>query len=412
MSIKIEKNKWDDVLERNINDAVDLLCGLIQYPSTRGNEQQISNYLKGKIDSLVDQTELMFIPDSLMDDPDYSFRIENFSYEGTANLRAIIKGLSSGKRIAFNTHLDVVPPSVGQTAAFEPVVKEGKVYGRGACDAKGQAVTLWLVIKALADLRLKPAGDLIFDFVAEEECGGNGTLLVVRKGLEAEAAIVLEPTDLQIAHLVRGAVWFEVKTHGVAGHSGSPGSTVSALKEVIKCMEAIEKVRDELLPISKQHLPEIAEHPNPMPVNFGILNAGTWPAAAPSEAVLKGVFGFLPPFHRRDIQNKLRQAISPYRAEIKFNMLNSDPSYVPKNHPIVELLINCAGSAQIPAMPSYMNASCDSWRYTEQLQIPAVVFGPGSISKAHTIDEYIEIEEIKKAAKILLCFIEKWSGLS
>jgi acetylornithine deacetylase len=345
-----------------------------------------------------------------MDDPDYSFRLEGFSYGETANLRLKIRGASGGKSLAFNAHLDVVPDTPGQVDPFSPVVRDGRVYGRGANDDKGPVVTIWLVLKALRDLKWRPAGDITVDFVVEEESGGNGTLLVVRNGLRADGCIVLEPTDLKVAHLVRGAVWFEVRTTGVAGHSGSPGSTVSALKEAIKCMDSIEKVREELLAVARRHVPMIADHPNPMPCTFGMLHSGNWPAAAPSDAVLKGVFGFLPPFHRADIQARIREAVAPHRAEVLFNMLNSDASWVDGGHPLVGGLIAAAGKAGITSGPVFMNASCDSWRYSEQLGIPAVVFGPGSISTAHGKQENVPIDEIRQAALAIIHFLNDWSG--
>ena len=79
----------------------------------------------------------------------------------------------------------------------------------------------------------------------------------------------------------------------------------------------------------------------------------------------------------------------PYRAEVLFNMLNSDPSWVDGNHPLVGGLSAAAGKAGIASGPAFMNASCDAWRYSEQLGIPAVVFGPGSISSAHGIQENV-----------------------
>jgi acetylornithine deacetylase len=394
----------------NLEAAVDLLCGLIRIPSVRGKQQEIGRWLKPKSEALADSAELVVMPDSIMDDPDYSFRLDGFSYGETANLRLKIAGAGGGKSLAFNSHLDVVPETRGQTDAFSPVVKDGRVFGRGANDAKGQVVTLWLVLKSLRDLGWRPAGDVTVDFVVEEESGGNGALLVVRNGLKADGCIVLEPTELQVAHLVRGAVWFEVRTTGVAGHSGSPGSTVSALKEAIKCMDSIENVREELLAVARRHVAMIVSHPNPMPCTFGMLHTGNWPAAAPSDAVLKGVFGFLPPFHRADIQAKLREAVSPHRAEVLFNMLNSDASWVDGNHPLVGGLIGAAEKAGIASGPVFMNASCDSWRYSEQLGIPAVVFGPGSITTAHGVQENVPIDEIQRAALAIIYFMNEWSG--
>jgi acetylornithine deacetylase/succinyl-diaminopimelate desuccinylase-like protein len=141
-----------------------------------------------------------------------------------------------------------------------------------------------------------------------------------------------------------------------------------------------------------------------------MLHSGNWPAASPSEATLKGVFGFLPPFHREDIQARLRQAVVPHRAEILFNMLNSDPSWVPENHSLVRLLCDAAAEAGTNAEPAFMNASCDSWRYSEQLGIPAVVFGAGSITAAHARDEHVALDDIQRTACALIYFIDRWSG--
>ncbi|MCK4338333.1 MAG: M20/M25/M40 family metallo-hydrolase, partial [Candidatus Aminicenantes bacterium] len=276
-------------VESNLPAASELLKDLIRIPSTRGNEKNISRFLKSRIEEYADHSELVIIPNSIMEDPDYSFRLADFKYTGEANLRLQLRGKHQEKTIAFNTHLDVVPATVGQDKAFSPFVENNKIYGRGAIDCKGQIVTLWLMLKTLYDAGLKPGGDITLDFVIEEECGGNGSLAVVRNGLEADAAIILEPTSLHVVHLVRGAVWFEVETSGRAGHSGSPDSTVSALKEAIRAMDSIEEVREKLLRVSRKKVVKIADHPNPMPCTFGMLHSGNWPAAAPSEGVVKGV---------------------------------------------------------------------------------------------------------------------------
>ncbi len=407
----MEKQNVTDIIENNINEAVDLLKDLIRIQSVRGQEKDISRFLQTRIERFADSAELVTMPESIINDPDYSFALDNFKYDGAANLRVKLDGSENGKSVAFNTHLDVVPASPGQDNAFEPFIEKGKVFGRGANDCKGQIATLWLVLKCLADLAIRPKGDVTIDFVLEEECGGNGSLLVVKNGLHADAAIVLEPTELQVVHLVRGAVWFTVETRGKAGHSGSPGTTVSALKEAIKAMDAIEGVREKLLKVSRNEVPKIAEHPNPMPLTFGMLHSGNWPAAAPNQAVLKGVFGFVPPFKREDVQNELTAAVNSNYAEVKYDMLNNDSSFTEENHPLVQTMLESAGSAGIAAQPEFMNASCDAWRYSEQLKIPTIVFGGGSISTAHSKEEHIKIEDIKKAAATLILFLNKWSGL-
>jgi acetylornithine deacetylase len=398
-------------VEENLGGALDVLRSLIEIPSVRGEEMGPARFLQSRLEGLAERVELVPVPDSIRDDPDYSFPLDGFRYTGEANLRARFRGRGAGRSLALNTHLDVVPPTPGQVEPFKARIEDGRLYGRGACDAKGQAAVLWLVFKALADAGLRPGGDLTADFVIEEECGGNGALLVQRNGLAADGAIVLEPTDLQVVHLVRGAVWFEVRCSGIAGHSGSPGITVSALKEAIAAMGAIEKVREETLAASRQAVPEIAIHPDPAPCTFGMLHSGVWPAAAPDEAVLKGVFGFLPPFDRRDIQARLERAIRPFRAEIRFTMLRNDPSRLAENHPLPQALLAACRDAGLPSGPAFMNASCDAWRYSAGLGIPTVVFGPGSIATAHGRDERIAVDDVKRAAAALIRFIDLWSGL-
>lgn len=404
-------SKIEKAVDQNLNEAIEVLKDLISIPSTRGNEIRVARYLSERIKNLADSIELIPITDEIMKDPDYSFKLENFHYTDSANLRVRLDGVGEGKSLAFNTHMDVVPPSEGQRDAFSPFTKDNKVFGRGANDCKGQIAILWLLLKSLKTLKLKPTGDIVIDFVIEEENGGNGTLKVVRDGLNVDAAIILEPTELQVVHLVRGAVWFTVKTEGKAGHSGSPETTVSALKEAIKAMDKIEKVREELLKVSKNKLDEIKDHPNPMPCTFGMLHSGNWPAATPNEAVLKGVFGFLPPFNREEVQKILTKSVENERAKIYFDMLNNDPSFVEKSHPLVITMLESAREAGIKSKAEFMNASCDAWRYSVQLKIPAIVFGGGSISTAHSKEENIPIEHIKKGAMALINFIYKWSGL-
>jgi len=212
-----------------------------------------------------------------------------------------IAGAAGGKSLAFNTHLDVVPETEGRPMPSPPWSGNGRVYGRGSNDAKGQVVTVWLVLKALRDLRWRPAGDLTVDFVVrggkrrQRQSGSSSG-----NGLQADACIVVEPTELQVAHLVRGAglVRSEDDRRGRSQRQ-PPGRTVSALKEAVKCMDSIEKVR-KAAGCCPPARPMVAAHPNPMPCTFGMLHTGNWPAAAPPMPSSRGVFGFLPPFHRAD----------------------------------------------------------------------------------------------------------------
>jgi acetylornithine deacetylase len=395
-------------------EVQDLLLGLIHIPSIRGKEGPAMRFLHNIICTYVDQCNLVTIDDSLIEDPDYAFPLPGFSYEDTPNLECIIRGRGESQSIVFNTHIDVVPPSEGQTNAFSPHSTNGIIYGRGACDAKGQVATLLALAMLIKEQNIRPKGDLVFHIVIEEENGGNGTLAMVRRGVYAQAAVVLEPSELAVIPAVRGAVWFQLETFGHAGHSGSKSSTVSALKNAVQAMGIMERYHDRLLEESRGN-PLFDCFQDPMPITFGECHAGKWPASVPSEATLRGVLGFLPNKDRFQVQKELRHAIESEgddwlrdHFKLTFPMLNSDGYSLKVDHSLVTHLVNAAQINECEGDVKGMTAACDAWFYNNMADIPTVVFGPGSLSHAHSKDEQIRLEDILKAAQILLDFVKEY----
>ncbi len=389
--------------------TLEFLTELIKIPSTRGNEGDASRFVHESIAGLVDGSELVEINDSIMRDPDYSFPLPGFTYEGTPNLECVIRG-SGGKSILFNTHLDVVPASEGQDLAFDPQVENGIIKGRGACDAKGQAATLFALALLLKERGKRPPGDLIFHFVIEEENGGNGTLAMIRRGVRADAAIVLEPSEMHVIPAVRGAVWFELKVFGKATHSGNVSGRISALEKAFVAIQIFKNFHNELLAASRG-MPLFDVYADPMPLTIGQCSAGKWPASVPSEAILKGLIGFLPNTNRDQVQKGLREALLSNgdkwlseNFELTFPMLNNDGNCLPVDHPLVISLLDAVRKNEEQPRVRAMTAACDAWRYNNQAHIPTVVFGPGSLSVAHSKEEYIQLDEILKAAEILYDF--------
>ena len=291
-----------------VADAERLLCELIREESLPGQEM-------GAVECaarwFADVAEVTRVPlsNAIKDDEDYSDPVAGIEYDGRCNLRLRVPGTGGGKTLLFNTHLDVVPASEGQIRPFDPEPVDGVVRGRGACDAKGQVATIWALLATLKREGVRLKGDVVVHLVVEEEVGGNGTLKMARIGEQADGCIVMEPTDLRVLTSVRGAVWFRVKLTGRPGHSGSAGVTISALKMAVKTMEILERYHDRLLDASRG-FPLFDPYPNPMPITFGKLHAGNWPAAAPAEAVIEGVLGLLPNKTRFEVMAEMRQAIT------------------------------------------------------------------------------------------------------
>lgn len=388
-----------------------VLMELIRFPSTRGHEGPAVRYLAEQMRPVVDECAMVPIDDRLMDDPDYAFPMPGLSYRDTPNLECRVRGRGTGPTIVFNTHLDVVPPSEGQDDAFNPRAEAGLVYGRGACDAKGQAAMLFALALLLREQRYQPEGDLVFHFVVEEENGGNGTLALVRRGVQASAVVVAEPSDLAVVAAVRGAVWFELKVFGRAAHSGSAAGRISAVDKAVQAIRILQDYHDRLLAASR-HLPLFDQFADPMPLTVGQFNAGRWPASVPSEAIMKGVLGFLPNTNRHQVMEGMREALRTQgdmwlreHFELSFAMLHSDGNMLPVGHPLVAALRAAVLKQGLPDRVTALTGSADPWFYQNIAGIPAVVFGPGSIAHAHARDEQIRVDDILTGARVLADFV-------
>jgi len=417
MGLKTEE--ISKVIHEFSGEMTQFLCNLIEIPSLRGNEGPANRFIHSVIAPLCDEALLMQIPESFKYHSAYSWPIPELSYKDTQNVRLKISGThpSSARSLILNAHSDVVPPSKNQERPFDPKIKDGIIFGRGACDDKGQIAVIYLVLKALQKLGLRPRGNVWMDIVVEEENGGNGTLFMTLHPVKADAAIVMEASELCIYPAVRGAVWFELICYGKPGHSGRSADVVSALKEAIKAMDVLEKYHDNLLAASRGKNSLFDAFENPMPVTFGTMNAGDWPATAPATATVKGVFGFLPDTNVQEVQKGMLDAVKNSshswlreHFDLKFNMLNNDGNEIPVDHPLVQELQGALMDAGNKAEISAMTAACDAWRYNT-MGIPTVVLGAGSLKYAHSNEEQIKIEDIEQAAAVLLLFIHRWCTL-
>jgi len=393
-------------------DTEQFLCDLIRFPSLPGQEREAMEYAARRFGEVGD-VERVPLSNKLREDEDYADPIPGLEYEGRFNLRFRLTGTGGGRTLLFNTHLDVVPASQGQQRPFDPTVEDGLVRGRGACDAKGQAATLFTALAALKRLGVKLKGDVLAHLVVEEEVGGNGTLAMARRGEKADACIVMEPTAMSILSSVRGAVWFRVICTGKPGHSGRAGDTVSALKMAVRVIEILEQYHAKLLAASRG-FPLFDPFPNPMPITFGKLAAGDWPATAPARAVVEGVLGLLPNRTRYQVMDEMRQAIVEggdawlkEHFELQF-MYRHDAHVLDAGHELPTGLLAACQAAGVESRISAMTASCDSWFYNNQLNIPTVVFGPGSLGFAHSNEEQIQLDDIAAGASVLAGFIRQY----
>lgn len=409
----MNKNDIQAAVNKNAPAATEFLRKAITFPSTPGKEHDCMLFIEKAFTELGVEVERVPMSDAIKNDPDYSSPIPDITYGGRFNLRLRLKGTGGGKTLLFNAHSDVVPPSQGQDSPWEPVIKDGIIYGRGACDDKGPMAGIYLLLATLKDMQVPLKGDVVVHIVNEEENGGNGTLAMVRDGEKADACIVCEPSSNKVFTSVRGAVWFRVTCTGKAGHSGRAGDTVSALTLARKAMDLLTDYHAKLLASSKG-IDLFDAYPNPMPLTFGRCHAGDWPATAPSRAVVEGVLGLLPNKTREQVMAEFTAVLKESgdeqlasRVSVEF-MYKHDCQVTPTDHPLVTGLLDACGEIGMPVAIDAMTASCDSWMYTNQLNIPTVVFGPGTLKWAHSNEEQIALAEISEAAAVLTHFVSQF----
>jgi acetylornithine deacetylase len=226
----------------------------------------------------------------------------------------------------------------------------------------------------------------------------------------------MEPSDGRVYTSIRGAVWFRVVLSGKAGHSGQAGQTRSALLMARDAIQILERYHADLLSRSRG-FPLFDPYPNPMPITFGRLNAGNWPASAPSKAVLEGVLGLLPNKTKEQICAEMRQALAS--TDDKFLASNFDLSFMYRHdssvldpqHELPKTLLKAGEASGTPLHVSGMTASCDAWFYNNFLGIPTLVYGPGSLKVAHSKDEQISMSDVAKGAEVLTRLIFDHCGV-
>ncbi len=413
MNIIINENDLKKYLISQKEWVTEFLNGLLAIKSESGDEENAMAYISAELESVGIDVKSCPISEDIKKSSNYSYPVENIEYKNRRNLAIRYDSKMTGKTIALNTHVDVVPPSPGQKNPYVPFVdNNGYIHARGACDAKGQIAVLILLIKAAQSLKnLKH--NIVGHIVVEEEFGGNGTLglLDYEKVFTADALINLEPTDLRLMTMIRGAVWFDMVFMGKSGHAGSSENTQSATDKAIAAVGLLKQYHKELLSKSRDYGLFMGMN-NPMPLTIGEFNAGSWPAMVPGEAHIAGVLGFLPNTNKNTVMEEIRELFNRKENLWISEGMTMEFTYkhnaveLPIEHWFSKNMSEACRKSGINGVPTAMTASSDAIFYQE-LGIPSLAFGPGKISDAHSCHEIISIDDILKATEVIYTFMMK-----
>ncbi len=324
------------------------------------------------------------------------------AWAGADNVLATLH-FGAGPRLVFNSHMDVVDPSAQDwtTPAYEPVTRDGRMTGRGSCDAKGSLVAMLAAMERLAGQPAGLAGELVLTAVVGEEAGGLGSLRLVRDGLQAVAAVVGEPTGLQIARAHKGTYMRSLRFTGTAAHSASPWLGRNAIADAAAFVAATEQENRRL-----------AENPHPAlgpaTITVTTIAGGTFQNTVPAECVLT-VDRRLVPGETHDRCDAELSAMLAELGTTRPGLVVGPPEVivatVPSETPAQQRVVTAAlgAVARVSGEPAGeavgFNAGCDMSKLVHA-GIPTVICGPGSLAQAHGPDEFVNADEVIAAVSV------------
>ena len=314
---------------------------------------------------------------------------------GRPNVVAVARGTGGGGALMLNAHMDTVGVA-GMTDPFAPRLDDGRLYGRGAYDMKGSLAACMLAATRARRRRLR--GDVILTAVADEEFASAGTEAVAAT-LRADAAIVTEPTEMQVAVAHRGFVAMEIETQGRAAHGSRPHLGIDAIAKMGRVLVGIEEL-DRRLRATPTHA-----HVGSGSVHASLIEGGQEYSSYPARCVLQAERRTIPGETVELAEQELRQIIAragegdpDFSAELRLPFFR-EPFEVAEDAEIVQVVSRQA-ALTLGSEPEKVGVSF--WADSALLAgagIPTVLFGPRG-EGAHAEVEWVDVSDLERCVEI------------
>jgi acetylornithine deacetylase len=418
------EDRLKEALDAAGPEMLQLLCESIRFASISGNEGPFVKFIADWARRRGFKTDLWESEDSQLVGIREEFG-HHIPLAGRPTLVIELPGSGRGRSLIFNAHSDVVEAGDIKDWSVNPwggQYRQNRVYGRGACDVKGALIgALWAMAAIKESFPQGLGGSIILELVpGEENCVGLGTLTSVARGYRADACIVLEPTENLPRCASRGGVRFEVICRGRAAHGSVKWVGKDAIRMMRKVLDALEKLEDKWN--DKTTEPLFASYPAARPVTVDKVEGGRWQGMVCDECRCSGYLELLP----RDDINEWKRAFSEYlRKETKEEGIetsfdeeysghktDSKDSFCAAAETVVKKLI-CERKGTVLNWTGWsgFNSGCEAGLRAKILNTATLVWGPGSLSKAHAADEFVDFEEVKIFAQLASQLCINWSKL-
>jgi acetylornithine deacetylase/succinyl-diaminopimelate desuccinylase family protein len=363
-----------------------------------GKEKELAQYVEEYLRSLGLKTELLdFLPNR-------------------PNLFAEYKVNDKGKKFLFDGHLDTVPvgnSSLWTVDPFSGTLKEGKIFGRGAADMKGSIAAFVHALETLIDSGVELNGSVHMLLTSDEEISGLGTREFLKKGYSADASIVGEPSCLEVNVAHKGVARWRLKTLGKSTHASTPEEGVNAIYKMAKVLNELEKLAKSYSISSRQH--PLLGRPT---LNVGTIVGGTKDNIVPDFCEITIDRRLLPGDRVEEVEREFNQLLSRLASDdpsLKFELKlyhSHNPAETPPNHPFVILANLCVEKVLGERRPVKGFQATTEMSHLVEAGIPSIILGAGDIKVAHTVDEYVLVDELVNCAKIYALILLKYLGQS
>jgi acetylornithine deacetylase len=404
--------------ERLVED----LRALVRIPSITGSEERVAAWAADALREVGMRVEVIRAdPVAIRADP---------AWPGEEMPRTSLPvvigraGATDLPRVILSGHLEVVPlggPATWTTDPWGAEVRDGRLYGRGACDMKGGVAAILGAVRALRTSgRLDHLdGELMVVLVPSEEDGGQGTLAAIRAGATGDLAIITEPSNLDVVVSHAGAITFRLTVPGRAAHASQRREGVSALDKLYVLTRALEA--DEARRNAAETDPLMTALGLPYPTIIGIVQGGDWASTVLDRVTADGRYGVRLGQTTADAEVELRAAIAaacaaddflrehPASVEITGGRFGS--ARVPSDHPLPTGLAEAA-EAVTGRRPALLGEpyGADMQMFVNQGGTPCVIFGPGDVRVAHSADEFVPLDEVETCAQVLAAWVLREIG--
>jgi len=324
---------------------------------------------------------------------------------GRPNALGYIRFAQGGKKLLFNSHMDTVPAGAAnwESDPFEPVIKDGLVYGRGVADDKGGLISMLIACIVLQRLKSKIGGqingEIIFCGVMGEETGGIGTEYWVNSGRRADAAVVGEPSKMELVIAHRGAYRPSIYFYGKTAHSSEPSQGENAIYYASNFVQGIQELEQRLK--NKEHY--LTGYPT---IALTIFNGGVKVNVIPDKVEVALDRRLSPGEKVEEAKKEIEDLLQELAAQGKIGRYEFGPcidnkgaGIVGEDEPIVKHMQKILQRRGYDDKLVGMRATTDMYLLTDA-GIPTIIFGPGDMAQAHRPNEHFPIEELFEAAKI------------